>query len=384
MKKRIVPILLALAGVIALVFAASCGDTSRGAPVDPPAGEVRLAERQIAEAGIMIAPVAEQEVGGEITLPGRLTFDDQRVAHVFSPVSGRVVRLVAPLGERVRKGAPLAVIESPDLGSAVSDMAKAKADFEAAQRDQKRMKILVDANAAAARDFEASEARFRQAKAELDRAQKKAFLLRGNTDGQVTQEFTLRSPIDGAVIARTANPGMEVQGQYSGGTAVELFTIGASDRLWAIADIYETDLPRVKIGAPVTLRVVSWPDRTFEGRIDWIAGAVDPVSRTTKTRCVLDNRDGALKPEMFATIGVKVSGRKALAVPRSALFRMGDATVVFVRAGRSPDGAVTFALRPVRTDDEGGAGPVAVLGGVAAGEEVVTSGTVLLAGKITR
>ncbi len=384
MKRKILPMLLALAGLLALVLAASCGDTSRGAPADPPAGEARIPEAELAEAGIVVAPVTDREVGGELTLPGRLTFDDQRVAHVFSPVSGRVVRLIASLGQRVRKGDPLAVIDSPDLGSAVSDMAKAKADLEAAERDQKRMKILFDASAAAARDDEAAEARFREARAELERAQEKARLLNADADGRVTQEFTLRSPIDGAVIARTANPGMEVQGQYAGGTAVELFTVGASDRLWVLADVYETDLPRVKVGAPVTVRVVSWPDRAFEGRIDWISGAVDPVSRTTKVRSVLENPEGALKPEMFATVVLKTPGRKTLAIPRSALFRMEDATVVFVRTGNAPDGTVTFAVRPVQTDDEGGAGPVAVLRGVAAGEEVVTNGTVLLAGKISR
>ncbi len=384
MKKKILPILLALAGFAALLLAASCGGTSRGDPADPPAGEAWIPEKQGAEAGITVERVTEQEVGGTLTLPGRLTFDDQRVAHVFSPVSGRVVRMVAALGQRVRKGDPLAVLESPDLGSAASDLAKAKADFEAARRDEKRMKVLFDANAAAARDFEAAEARLRQAKAELERAQGKARLLAADSDGRVTQEFVLRSPIEGDVIARMANPGMEVQGQYSVGTAVELFTVGASDRLWALADVYEADLPRVRTGAPVIVRVVAWPDRAFEGHVDWISGALDPLSRTTKVRCVLENRDGSLKPEMYASVTLRVPGRKALAVPRTALFRMGDATVVFVKTGRTPDGAASFALRPVRTDDEGGSGPVPVLGGLSAGEEIVTSGTVLVAGKISR
>ncbi len=140
----------------------------------------------------------------------------------------------------------------------------------------------------------------------------------------------------------------------------------------------------MKTGAPVTVRVVSWPERAFDGRVDWISGALDPASRTAKIRCVLENRDRALKPEMYATAVLKVAGRRALAVPRSALFRMGDATVVFVRSGKTPDGSVKFTLRPVQTDDEGGAGPVPVLHGLEAGEEIVTSGTVLVAGKVSR
>jgi len=385
MKKRLVPILLALAGLAALLFATSCGSDSKASALTAlPAGEARIPEKQIAEAGIVVAPVAMEEVGAELILPGRLTFDDQRVAHVFSPVAGRVMRLIASLGQHVRKGDALAVLVSPDLGSAASDMAKAKADLDAAQRDERRMKILFDANAASARDYDAAEDRFRQAKAELERAQKKAHLFRADVDGEVTQEFTLRSPIDGEVIARAANPGMEVQGQYAGGTAVELFTVGASDRLWMIADVYETDLARAKVGAPVMVRVVSSPGRTYQGNVDWVSGALDPASRTTKIRCVLDNRDGTLKAEMYATAVLKVAGRKALAVPRTALFRMGDATVVFVRTGKAADGSVKFSLRPVQTDDEGGAGPVPVLHGLEAGEEIVTSGTVLVAGKVSR
>ncbi len=384
MKKFLIA-LLAAAGAVALILAVACGSNSTGAPVaEPPAGEAWIPEATLSGAGIVVAPAAEQEVGGELVLPGRLTFDDQRVAHVFSPVTGRVTRTVASLGQRVKKGDPLAIIESPDLGSAVSDMAKAQADLEAAERDEKRTKVLFEAHAAAARDYEAAEDRFRQAKAELDRAQKKARLLHAGADEAVTQEFTLRSPIDGQVIARATNPGTEVQGQYSGGAAVELYTVGSADRLWALADVYETDLPRVKLGAPVSVKVVSWPDRGFDGRVDWISGALDPATRTTKIRCVLDNRDGRLKPEMYATVVVEVPGRKALAVPRSALFRMGDATVVFVRVGKTADGQARFTLRPVETEDEGRVGPVAVTRGVTAGEEIVTSGTTLLAGKVTR
>jgi cobalt-zinc-cadmium efflux system membrane fusion protein len=292
--------------------------------------------------------------------------------------------MVASLGQHVKKGDALAVIESPDLGSVVSDMAKAMADLEAAERDYRRQKELWEAHAAAERDFEAAQVRFRQAKAELDRAEKKARLLNAESGDAVTQGYTLRSSIDGEVIARSANPGMEVQGQYAGGNAVELYTIGASDHLWAMADIYETDLPRVRKGAPVTVRVVTWPDRAFEGKVDWIAGAVDPVTRTTKLRCALENPEGLLKSEMYATVVVRVPGRKALAVPRAALFRIGDATAVFVLIGKDGDGITKFALRPVRTDAEGSADPVPILGGLAVGDEIVTSGGVLIAGKLSK
>ncbi|MFI5166326.1 MAG: efflux RND transporter periplasmic adaptor subunit [Thermoanaerobaculales bacterium] len=371
--------LMVLVGLVACRGASDPRSTSQ-----PPAGETWIPEQQVAEAGIVATTLAEQEIGVELTLPGRLAFDDTRVAHVFSPVTGRVVRLVAAPGQRVRKGDALAVIESLDLGSAASDLAKARADLLAARRDYQRTKELFDAHAGAERDYEAAEDRFRQAQAELERVSAKARLLGAPADGAVTQEFTLRAPIDGEVIARMANPGMEVQGQYSVGSAVELYTVGAGDRLWALADVYENDLPLVKLGAPAVVHVVSWPDRAFAGHVDWISGSLDPTSRTEKIRCTLENRDGALRPEMYATVVVTVPGRRALALPRDAVFRMGDATVVFVRTGTTPDGSVKFVLRPVVVDDEGGAGPVALLHGVSAGEEVVTAGTALVAGRLSR
>ena len=371
--------------LLALLALGGCHRTpDPAAVVQPPAGETWIPASQVAEAGIVTTPVAEREVGSELTLPGRVAFDDTQVAHVFSPVTGRVVRLVAALGQRVRRGDTLAVIESPDLGSAVSDLAKARADLTAAQRDYRRMKELFEAHAGAERDYEAAEDRYRQAQAEHERAQAKVRLLDAASDGTANQEYKLRTPIDGEVVARMANPGMEVQGQYSVGSAVELYTVGAGDRLWALADVYESDLPRIKLGAPAVVRVVSWPDRAFAGRVDWISGALDPASRTEKVRCLLDNRDGALRPEMYATVVVSAPVHKALALARSALFRLGDATVVFVGTGATTDGSVRFVVRPVVVDDEGGAGPVTVLKGVSAGEEVVTSGTALVAGRLSR
>jgi cobalt-zinc-cadmium efflux system membrane fusion protein len=351
-----------------------------GVDPQPPPGEIWLSARQVEEAKITTAPVGHSEIGRELIVPGRISFDDQRVVHIFSPVTGRVTRLVAPLGQLVRKGDPLAIIHSPDLGSAFSDYAKAQAAFAASERDYERQKELYQVRAVAQRDLDSSESAYRQARAELQRAEQKARLLKARGGDAVTQEFVLGSPIDGEVIARNANPGTEVQGQYSGGATLELYTVGATDRLWVLADFYEVDLVRVKLGAPVTIRVVSQPDRIYRGQVDWISGAIDPTTRTARIRCVLDNRDRALKPEMYATVGIGVPGKDQIAVPRSAVVRVGEQTVVFVEAGKSPAGLLRFERRPVQTDDEGTGLDIAVRG-VGIGERVVTTGAILLAGK---
>jgi cobalt-zinc-cadmium efflux system membrane fusion protein len=367
-----------------LLVAAGCGGHASNAATQPqpPAGEAWLTQQQVKNANLVVKDVADQDVGGAVVTSGKVTFDDLRVSHVFSPVTGRVVRIEAQPGQRVKKGAPLAVIESPDVGNAFSDLAKAHADLEAAERDYKRQKELFDAHAASQKDYETSLDNWQKAKAELSRAQKKAQLLRGGGADSVTQEYTLRAPIDGEVVTRNLSPGMEVVGQYSQGNAVELFTVGELDHVWVVADVYEMDLGRVKKGARVTVRVVSYPNRIFEGVVDYVAGQLDPATRTTKMRCTIANPDRDLKPEMYATVSVSVAERKALAIPRSAMLRLGDQTVVFVQMGTAPNGLIRFERRPVAVDEDEGGDYMPVTHGLERGEKIVTSGAILLAGMI--
>jgi len=335
------------------------------------------------EAQIIVRPVGDASVGSSIVTSGRIAFDDQRVTHVFSPVTGRVVRLLAQPGEHVAQGTPLATLASPDLQQAFSDLRKAEADFVAATKERSRQKELFDAHAGAQRDLEGAENNFSKAQAELERARGLVLLLGPSPEGSVTQEYVLRSPIAGEVITRSVNPGTEVQGQYSGGTAVELFTIGKMDRVWVLGDVYEVDLPRIRKGAPVTIKVVAYPDEAFQGTVDWISGAFDPASRTAKVRCTLPNPGHALRPEMYASVSIAVDTRRALAVPRTAVLRLNDETVVFVEKGAVGGGQIAFERRVVSVNDEGTGDFLQVVRGVAPNDKVVTSGAILLSGMLS-
>jgi cobalt-zinc-cadmium efflux system membrane fusion protein len=174
-----------------------------------------------------------------------------------------------------------------------------------------------------------------------------------------------------------------VQGQYSGaGTPIELFTVGALDEVWGFADVFEMDLPRVQVGARVSVRVIAYPGKIYEGTVDWIAGALDPATRTARVRCTIKNPGRELKPEMYATMGIAVQRSRALAVPREAVLRLGDQTVVFVQTGRSENGLVKFERVPVDVDDTVSGNMLPVRHGLAAGQVVVTHGGILLSGMI--
>jgi membrane fusion protein, heavy metal efflux system len=348
----------------------------------PPTTEVWLAPEQATAAKLLVEPLEPQPVGGVVVASGRVTFDDLHVAHVLSPVTGRVVKIEAQPGQRVKKGDTLAVIESPDVATAFSDLAKAQADFGAAEKEANRQKELFDLHAGSQRDFESAQSNFSKARAELDRARKKTRILRGSSSDRSNQMYTLRTPIDGEVIARNVNPGAEVQGQYTGGTVLELFTVGELDSVWVLGDIFEMDLGRVKAGTACLATVVSYPGRVFRGLADWVSDTLDPATHTSKVRCKIANSDRALKPEMYATVTLPVDRQVALAIPRSALLRLGDQTVVFVEVGKTPDGRLRFERRPVVVNEEMGNEFLPVLRNLAQGERIVVSGAILLSGML--
>jgi membrane fusion protein, heavy metal efflux system len=357
-------------------------------------GLVRLTPAEAAELKVEVAPIGEQIVDDTLVTSGTVNLDDLRSGHVFSPVTGRVVKILAQLGEHVAKGAPLATIESPDIGSAVSDVHKAEADLIAAEHDLKRKQELFSQKAAAAADVEASEDAERNAKAELERARQKQFLLRvGNVDA-VSQTYMLPSPIDGEVLLRNINPGVEVQGQYSGGAGNncipgiqtntvcgELFTIGEVDKVWILGDVYEVDLARVKVGETASVTTVAYPDLVFKGTIDWVSGGLDTNTRTAKVRCTVDNPERKLRPMMYTSVAISVDQRKAVAIPRSSVVQLGDYKVVFIEVG-GVDGKRQFQRLPIAID-ESRAGPyVAVKHGVTAGQKVVVQGAQALSERL--
>jgi cobalt-zinc-cadmium efflux system membrane fusion protein len=281
---------------------------------EPPPGQIWLTEQQLVEAMLKVEPLQEQDVDDVIVTSGKVTFDDARVSHIFSPVSGRISKINAQAGQRVKKGDVLAILESPEIGMASADVHKAEADRIAAEHDLDRQKELLAAHATSIHDFEQAQDSARKAKAEVERATQKATLLRAGSADVVSQAYAVRATIDGQVTARNISPGVEVAGQYSGGTAVELFTVGELDRVWILADVYEMDSARVTVGSKVNARLFAFPNRTFPTTIEWVSGTLDPSTRTAKVRCVIDNADRALKPEMYATLFISVDQRKALAI----------------------------------------------------------------------
>jgi cobalt-zinc-cadmium efflux system membrane fusion protein len=355
---------------------------------EQPSDEVWPLPGQLTSAHITTQAVEERDINNAVTVGGRLAFNDLQVTHVYSPVSGRVTRVLAGLGKRVEKGTPLLAISSPDVGGYVADVVKAEAAVTAAEHEYRRQKELYSfaapVHAGTLKDLETAEDNWRKAKAELERAHQKTLLLKSGSVDAVTQDYVLRSPIAGEVIAVSANPGLEIQGQYTlGGNTAELYTIGATDKLWVFGDVYEMDIPHVKEGDEVTLRVGAYPDRVFHAVVDWVSDVLDPALHTAKIRCSVDNHDRLLKPEMYEWLRISISGRHVLAIPRQALMRLDHDTVVFVLTGRrQADGGVVFQKRKVLVNEAVEGDLLPVFGGLKPGETIAVEHSVLLLGML--
>jgi cobalt-zinc-cadmium efflux system membrane fusion protein len=368
---------------LALAILVGCESSTQAPSASvPPKGEVWLSAEQVARAHIQVAQAARHPVAEKIVTGGRVAFDDQLVSHVFSPVNGRVTRIDAQLGEKVKKGQPLAQIESPDLAQAYSDQAKAQADLTAAEHDIQRQRDLVAAQAASAATLEQSEDNYRKAQAEMNRARLKMKLLHASRDDLVSQNFLLRSPIDGEVVGRNLNPGAEIQGMLSSANIVnELFTIGDLSRVWLLADIYELDLGRVHPGDKLDVTSVAYSGEAFSGVVDFVSQVLDPVTRTARVRMTVENAERKLKPEMYLTAAVTLGAREALTVPRTAVMRLGEQSIIFVQVGRTEAGVLRFVPRPVATGAED-ADWIEITHGLEPGEALVTEGAILLSSQV--
>jgi membrane fusion protein, heavy metal efflux system len=345
-----------------------------------PPGETWLTEAQIRGARLAIEPAGTRTLALHLVTAGRVVFDEGRVAHVFSPVSGRVTRVLGAFGQRAGKNDPLAVIESPDLGSAWSDLIKARADVVAADHELERQKNLFEHHAAAERDYEAAQDNAAKARAEVERARLRLRMLHASESGSATQEFLLRSPIAGEIVNRTATPGLEVQGMLSSANVVaELFTVGDIDRVWVWGDLYERDLGKVRRGQKVAISSVAYPGVVIAGTVDFVGDTLDRETHTAKMRCSVPNSDRVLKPEMYVTLSVEFERRETLALPRTAVVRSGDRQVVYAEDGKTEDGRRRFRELPVELG-EADDGWVSVRSGLALGDRVVISGSILLSG----
>jgi cobalt-zinc-cadmium efflux system membrane fusion protein len=342
-------------------------------------------------ATLTIEPVKAKSFRAEYVTEGKVAVDEDRSTPVFSPYAGRVTKLLAKPGESVTQGQPLFTIEAADTVQAQNDFIaamtsqnKAKSALELADIQYRRAKDLYEGHAVPLKDYQQAEATQVQAQNDmrssvtaLEAANNKLRIL-GFTDetikafqskSTINPEITIYAPIAGTVVQRKIGPGQYV----NSGASDPVFVIGDLSTVWLTAFVRESDAAQVSVGQDISVNVMALPGRPLTAKINYVAAAIDPNTRRLLVRATIDNKDGMLKPEMFANVTIYSAGdRAAPAVPKQALIYEGDQVRIWVaREDKSVE------LRQVKIGLING-NLVEVTSNLKPGEQIVVKGSLFI------
>jgi cobalt-zinc-cadmium efflux system membrane fusion protein len=368
---------IGIAAVIVLVLAGRLGGGFFGkheapaAAAPSPPGTFRATAQQLRT--LTVETVGLHGFVSEELTEGKIAVNGDRATPLFSPYSGRVTRVIAGLGDTVKQGAPLATVEASEFVQAQNDLNTAAAQVKLARINETRKHALYDAKGGSLQDWQQAQADLTAATTALNAVRNRLSILGKSaaeiaaleTAGTINAVAKLSAPIAGVVVDRQLGPGQYLQA----GSGTPVFIIADPSNVWLLANVRETDSGLVHIGQAVEVHVLAYPARAFKARVTYVAALVDPATHRLPVRAEIDNRDGALKPEMFASFRILTGdATQSPAVPEGAVVYEGDAAHVWVLAG---EGLLAYrAIRTGRSND----GLIEVLDGLKPGEQVVTKG----------
>jgi Cu(I)/Ag(I) efflux system membrane fusion protein len=311
---------------------------------DEDGSTVKISPGKLQRIGVRSEPVALRVIAEPVRAPGTIQLDERRIAVISIRTEAFVDNVEnVTTGSTVRKGQPLVRLYSPAIASAASEYLSTlnlKGDVAALRGPRQRL---------------------------LNHAVPQTFITDIERNREVPITFTWTAPRDGIVLERNVTDGMRVM------PGDVLFRLADHSAVWAMVDVAERDLAVVTEGQPVTVRVRSYPDRTFSGKVALVFPHLNPATRTVRLRIELPNADHALRPDMYAEAEIDTgSGKPLPAVPESAVIDSGARQVVIVDKGEG-----RFEPRPVRLGRRG-AGYVEIREGVKEGEAVVTAANFLI------
>jgi cobalt-zinc-cadmium efflux system membrane fusion protein len=378
-----------LAVALLLLSATAC--TSRpDPPASPPtdAAESRSAPRELKVTpemqkkwGLATGQVSRVSVTGGLSLPGIIALNQQRTAQITSLLEGRVTSIGADLGDQVKRGQPLVVVQSPALAQAQTTFLQAVARRNVARRELDRARELMKDDAIQQKELQRRQAEYEAATTDyglaesqlhsigwdhpqLDALLQKAARTSADLSDVVDPTLTIRAPMDGRILTRDVVMGEHVQPDKL------LFTVSDLSSVWALLDARERDLPGLAIGSRVQVTSEVYGDRRFEGRLARVGDVVDEKLRTIKVRVELPNAGLLLKPNMFVqgALEARAGSREVLAVPEEAVQTIeGEPTVFVVMPGGG------FAVKVVAIGERVGPNR-AIVGGLDGRETVVVAG----------
>ncbi|MEQ1793927.1 MAG: efflux RND transporter periplasmic adaptor subunit [Nitrospira sp.] len=371
-----------LAIAMALLIIPGCGkgdqpspSDSVTAPLTKTAPAPAVSQPRVETAVVEFSPLHQG-----LTLSGKVAYGEDRYSKISSPLQGRVVEVRAHLGDRVKAGDVLLIVDSPDIAQAYSEYVKEDSDLQYATRAYDLAKDLYENKAMPLKDLKQAENELVKARAEFRRAKERLLSLRVPADEltkpldkqKITSRFEMKSPLTGIVVERAVTPGQSVGGDPS----QVLFTVADLDMLQVLADLYERDLALVKEGQFATVTVEAYPGVNFPATVAAIGDVVDPATRTIKVRAWVNNDPHKLKPEMFARLNLDVGdATQFIAVPREAVLEADGKQFVYVVEEPNRYVKREVKVSNLSTDQ------VRVLEGLSRGQRIVIKGAVLIKGQ---
>jgi cobalt-zinc-cadmium efflux system membrane fusion protein len=276
-----------------------------------------------------LAAAVEHAAASSLRVTGTVAPDISRTVPVISLASGRVVEILARLGDTVQKGQLLMRVQSADIAQAYSDYRKSQADLILANTQYERAKELYQHGAIALNDLQVAQDMADKAKVDVETSAEHLKVL-GSPLDHPSGVVDIRAPVSGVITDQQVTNAAGVQGLSS----TNPFTISDLSHVWILCDVYENDLPNVRLGESAEITLNAYPGHVITGRISNIGAVLDPTVRTAKVRIEVGNPDMLLRPGMFVTAtfhGLKKE--KHVAVPASAILHLHDRDWVFAPTG---------------------------------------------------
>jgi membrane fusion protein, heavy metal efflux system len=322
---------------------------------------------------IKVEELSEKPMPMLLTATGKVQFNEDRMARILAPVNGQVLQLNVKVGDPVRKGETLFFINSREVGAADTEHLESHKDLDLAEKTYGMTKDLFEHGAASRISLQQAEGDLAKARARVARTEEALRVLGLHVSetelyGEMNSRIPLRAPLSGTVIERHLTEGQFIQPDSN-----PLVTIADLSTVWVLADVFERDLRRVKVGQRAEVAAAAYPEQGFLARVSRISDVLDPTTRTVKVRFLVSNPGARLKPEMFASVNLFLNeSSRGLSVPAKAVFTEGGSHFVYVCLSEGE-----FIRRQVDVLP-GELGRLRVSSGLKQGERVVSDGALLL------
>lgn len=331
-----------LSAVLLILATASCDRKPSESPTARATVPAEQPDRSDeSKTNVATETVALRPTDGRVSVTATVHQDHHLLAQVMPRVPGRVLRVLVHVGDPVKRGETLAILDSLEVGDARLTLRQTRTQNDLAEKEYARIKQLVDEEVLPAKELIRATAERDKAQAAVETARQRLRMLgldpdRGGREADSASSFPVIAPLSGIVLEKTAIVGELATPEKS------LFTVSDLSNIWVEGNLADRQIGQVRVGAPAEVAVDAYPGETFRGKVTYLAGTLDPVTRTLLARVEIANRDLRLKPQMFARMSI-VTGDRAprLTVPVSAVVLVQGEPSVFV-ADRD-----TFTPRPV-------------------------------------